>query len=144
MSVLVDLAVRVWRYVLRSQVIEREDPASVIERATTPDGFADLAPGDLSRRAKTCPACGDVVIDIRSHRQSSRRCRTASAANRVAKLWRDGFRDPWRAPDKPPLTWSELRPARWQRRIKLAEFPRWIAVVIAPREVQREGFSPAA
>ena len=50
----------------------------------------------------------------------------------MIELWRNGCRDPWRVPDKPPLMWTELRPTRWQRHVTLVDFPRSIAVMIAP------------
>ena len=123
---------RVWWYVVKPHLLESEDPEGVVSSAMTDGGFADLAPDNLAERLVTCPSCGDTVIGLEQHQRSSRRCRTAAAANHVNELWRDGYRDPWRAADKPPLTWAELQPARWRRRIELVPFPNWIAVLMAP------------
>lgn len=129
-----DVTARVWWYVVKPHLLDNEVPHAVVARAMTNDGFADLAPDDLADRLVTCASCGDVVIGLGQHQRSSRRCRTAAAANHVNELWRQGFRDPWRAADKPPLTWAELQPARWRRRIELVAFPKWVAVLIAPTQ----------
>lgn len=125
---------RVWWYVVKPRLLESEDPRAVVARAMTNDGFADLAPDNLGERLITCPSCGDVVIGVEQHQRSSRRCRTAAAANRVNELWQYGFRDPWCAADTPPLTWAELQPARWRHGLELVPFPRWTAVLIAPTQ----------
>jgi len=131
-----NVTARVWWYVVKHRLLEDEDPRALISCAMTHDGFAELAPADLANRVATCQSCGDVVIDLEQHQQSSRRCCTAAAANTVNELWRQGFRDPWRAADKPPLTWTELQPARWRRRIELVPFPTWNAVLIAPKPIR--------
>ncbi len=125
---------RVWWYVVKQRLLEGKDPQSLVTSAMTNDGFAGLAPDDLTDRLVACPSCGDTVIGVEQHQRSSRRCQTAAAANRVDDLWRHGFRDPWRAADKPPLTWGELQPARWRHRIELVPFPKWTAVLIAPTQ----------
>lgn len=138
-SPIAGVTARVWWYVVKQHVVEGEDPQAVVVSAMTNDGFAglapddlaDLAPDDLADRLVTCASCGDIVIGLEQHQRSSRRCRTAGAANRVNELWQQGRRDPWRAADKPPLTWAELQPARWRRRIELVPFPKWTAVLIA-------------
>lgn len=123
---------RVWWYVVKQRLLEGKDPQSLVASAMTNDGFADLAPNDLADRLVTCPSCGDIVIGLEQHQRSSRRCQTAAAANCVNELWQQGFRDPWRAADKPPLTWTELRAARWRHRTELVQFPKWTAVLVAP------------
>jgi hypothetical protein len=123
---------RVWWYVVKQRLLEGKDPQALVTSAMTNNGFGDLVPDDLADRLVTCPFCGDIVIGLEQHQRSSRRCQTAAAANRVNELWQLGFRDPWHAAAKPPLSWAELQPARWRHRIELVEFPRWTAVLIAP------------
>jgi hypothetical protein len=121
---------RVWWYVVKPRLLESIDPHAVVARAMTDDGFTSLAPADLADRLVTCGSCGDVVIDVAQHRRSSRRCKTAAAANRVNELWHASYRDPWTIPGSAPLTWSELRASRWRKRLAVVEFPKWNAVLL--------------
>jgi hypothetical protein len=125
------ITARVWWYVVKTTLLVDDDPKRVVERALTPDGFAELTPNDLWARVVTCPHCDDLVINLSQHQQSNRRCRMARAANRVVELWSDGYRDPWTVPGGAPLTWSELKASRWRKRLVVVEFPKWNAVVVS-------------
>ncbi|MDP9336305.1 MAG: hypothetical protein M3Q30_23740 [Actinomycetota bacterium] len=121
---------RVWWYVVKPRLLTGEDPHAVVACAMTDDGFTALAPADLADRLVTCGSCGDVVIGLSQHQRSSRRCRMASAANRVNELWHAGYRDPWTIRGSAPLTWSELRASRWRKHLAVVEFPKWNAVLV--------------
>jgi hypothetical protein len=140
-SPLEDVTARVWWYVVKQHLLENDGAHAVVARAMTDDGFADLAPADLSDRLVTCASCNDVVIDVEQHQRLSRRCKIAAAANRVNVLWHPGYCDPLTMPRGAPLSWSELRASRWRQVLELVEFSRWNAALV--RRPARKSFRPA-
>lgn len=129
-SPIVAVPPRVWWLVVKHHLNVDVSVQEVVNRAMTADGFASLVPDGFLERFSECPVCGELVANVAFHRRSNNRCRATAAANRVLDLWEIGYRDPWTAPDHPPLSWAELQVVRWKRRIAVVELPRRNAVLI--------------
>ena len=113
---------RAWWHAVRLYLDAGLPAGEVLDLALDPGSFVDLMPEGHLEQFRTCPVCGEAVIKLALHQRTSTRCRTAAAANQ----------DPWTAADRPPLTWADLRLARWKRRVTLVEYPKHIAILMAP------------
>ena len=129
-SPLTDVEPRVWWLAIKPYLDAGVPATEVVDLALDHRSFQDLMPEGHLDQFTVCPDCGELVVQVGRHRQASTRCRMAQAANQVVELWDDGYRDPWTAPDKPPLTWGDLQVARWKHRLAVVEFPRNNAVLI--------------
>jgi hypothetical protein len=125
------VAARVWWRAVKPYLDADIPPNEVLDLALRADSFLDLMPEDHLASFTRCPECGEEVQHLGRHQRMSRRCRTATAANRVEELWAAGYRDPWTAADQPPLVWGQLQVVRWKRRLVVVEFPQYNAVLIA-------------
>jgi hypothetical protein len=122
----------VWWHLVKHRLDTERSTDEVIAAALDPASFAAWLGDDRSPRFVECEHCGEVVVGVELHQRVSSRCRAARAANRVNELWALGYRDPWTAVERPPLSWNELRAARWRHRTALVELPRANAVLLAP------------
>ena len=123
---------RVWWLVVKPYLDADIPPDQVLDLALDADSFLNLMPEEHLESFATCPKCGEVVVHLMRHQRTSRRCRTAAAANQVLELWAEGYRDPWTATERPPLSWGQLQIVRWKRRLVVVEFPQYNAVLVAP------------
>ena len=121
---------RVWWLAVKPYLDADIPPEEILDLALDKGAFYNLMPEHHLDHFTACPECGDLVAQLESHQRTSTRCRTAAAANMVLDLWQKGYRDPWTASDRPPLTWGELQVARWKHRLAVVEFPKVNAVLI--------------
>lgn len=133
-SPLTDVEPRVWWLAIKPYLDAGVPATEVVDLALDHRSFQDLMPEGHLDQFTVCPDCGELVVQVGRHRQASTRCGMARAANQVVDLWEDGYRDPWSAPDRPPLVWGELQVARWKHRLAVVEFPRNNAVLIGPEQ----------
>lgn len=102
-----------------------------------PAGFRQLeAEVQAYERFTTCDGCGTVATPqgLRTHRARSSLCRWQRAVAEVTTLWDAGHRDPWSLRATVSLTWGELnRFVAMRRRLTTVRFPRWVAVLVAPK-----------
>lgn len=127
---------RLWWLTVKRHLDAGSPIDSLLADALDERTFPSLVPDELSDALATCERCGEVVAGVTGHQRTSRRCIAADAANRVCELWDRGYRDPWTAQDRPPLTWNELRVTRWKSRVVLVELPQANAVLLAPIDVR--------
>lgn len=121
------------RWAIVVAAAERAAGGSVIERAMTAAGFAEIEQrlteeGRLAR----CPDCGATATarGMTTHRARNTPCRWRRAAAEVSRLWAEGWRDPFSVPEA-PLKLAELRASvAWRRRLHLVPFPAWTAVLL--------------
>ena len=133
-SPLADVEPRVWWLAIKPYLDAGVPASGVIALTLDHRSFQDLIPEGHLDQFTACHDCGELVVQLGWHRQASTRCRTARAANRVIELWQASYRDPWSAPDKPPLLWGDLQVARWKHRLAVVELPRNNAVLIGPEQ----------
>ena len=136
------VSARVWWGAIKPYLDADIPPDEVLDLALRADSFLDLMPDDHLASFTRCPECGEEVQHLGRHQQMSRRCRTATAANRVQELWAAGYRDPWTAADRPPLVWGQLQIVRWKHRLVVVEFPQYNAVLIAPAHADADRHRP--
>jgi hypothetical protein len=128
-SPMLDVPARAWWKVVRA-FLDGEGCTVLVEKAMTPEGFAELVPVGLVESCRPCPECGEFVLDRTQHQRSSSRCRCCAPANRVREFWSAGYRDPWTIIGGAPLTWTELRASSWRKKLVVVEFPKWNAVLL--------------
>lgn len=127
------VAARRWTLIAAAAV--RRDGAEALRVAMTAEGFEQLAVGlAIDEWLTDCPDCGETVTrsHLEYHRSRSTRCRWTRAAVEVRRLFAEGWRDPVSVTGA-PADWTGLQArVAWRRRTLTVDFPRWVAVLLAP------------